>query len=663
MYASDALSGDDLWTCHAFLREQDDLWCQDAGIQSGFEYEFVGPSSTQCGSCASHCCKREALSADQLWKNRDLYHAGERGEIGRVMRLLGEGAQPNWRNPDDGMAPALMRAAAHGYAEVCKSLLAANASVDMADKYGRTALLLAAQQRQALVVTILIGWGADVNRVNKHGDTALTLTAQTGSWEVAQEWVFAGAAINFKGKGGQSALMQAVSYGQWEFVAGLLKAGADVDTQCDSGHTPLIRATMRNMPECRFQLYVILLDAQASVDTPDNQGKTALIHAAMRGHLDSCNTLISHQASIDAADENKETALFAATRAGHQEVTQLLLSSKAEVNEANNVGRTPLDVSSSDAIVELLRGSGRLNQSSLDQALYRAVDEGDNARVHRLLLAGGNPNWQNPADSEFNCLLRAVAHGDKELAKMLLAANADVSAQDSHGQTAFTWAAHESHWDIFQQIVQTGSHWDDEISKTLSDSARHGVGSITKALVDIGAKPNSVGTSGLPVLAEAASYGHEEVCGVLLGANADANVKTALGESPLMLAARVGGTSDRRVLPSRILLQNNATVDAKDIKGRTALFGAAWRGFVDVVEVLIDAKADVDAHDFDGDSPLMVAATRGDSAMVDLLVNRSADVNMRSPSGYTALDVGQEYDKVSQILRHSGGKHNYELFE
>jgi len=48
---------EDSWTCHNYVDDQDDDWCQMAGIHEGFEYAFNGGSPGPCGDC--WCCKRE----------------------------------------------------------------------------------------------------------------------------------------------------------------------------------------------------------------------------------------------------------------------------------------------------------------------------------------------------------------------------------------------------------------------------------------------------------------------------------------------------------------------------------------------------------------------------------------------------------------------------
>ena len=71
--------------------------------------------------------------------------------------------------------------------------------------------------------------------------------------------------------------------------------------------------------------------------------------------------------------------------------------------------------------------------------------------------------------------------------------------------------------------------------------------------------------------------------------------------------------------------------------GNTALQAAAFSGFADVAEALLDHGADATFSDDEGWTALMLAAQNGHADVCDLLVRHGARVGARTREGYTAL--------------------------
>ena len=70
---------------------------------------------------------------------QNLYEAAARGQIRTFNQLLAEGANPNWRRPEDGSTP-LHAAVQKGRSSFVLSLLRAGADACATDARGRTAL-------------------------------------------------------------------------------------------------------------------------------------------------------------------------------------------------------------------------------------------------------------------------------------------------------------------------------------------------------------------------------------------------------------------------------------------------------------------------------------------------------------------------------------------
>lgn len=112
--------------------------------------------------------------------NKTLMNAADSGNVAMVEQLLGQGANPNYMQGDNGQEvtsdgyTVLMTAAHQGRAEVVKVLLAKGADINRRDSDGTTALIEAATEGYPEIVELLIASGADINVRTVSGDTALS---------------------------------------------------------------------------------------------------------------------------------------------------------------------------------------------------------------------------------------------------------------------------------------------------------------------------------------------------------------------------------------------------------------------------------------------------------------------------------------------------------
>lgn len=93
--------------------------------------------------------------------------------------------------------------------------------------------------------------------------------------------------------------------------------------------------------------------------------------------------------------------------------------------------------------------------------------------------------------------------------------------------------------------------------------------------------------------------------------------------------------------------------------GTTPLHCAAWKGHVDVAELLLDAGADVNALNHDahyGGTPLHAAAHGNQKSVVELLIRRGAVLDVVSCNGRTPLQETAFHNATAaaKLLRVAG---------
>ena len=88
-------------------------------------------------------------------------------------------------------------------------------------------------------------------------------------------------------------------------------------------------------------------------------------------------------------------------------------------------------------------------------------------------------------------------------------------------------------------------------------------------------------------------------------------------------------------------LASGAEVNARDDKGWTALMYVVDKGYVLLVEPVLQAKSDPDVRAPDGATALFMAVAHGHAEIIPLLMRAGADPKIKGPKGKTAKEVAQ----------------------
>ncbi len=225
--------------------------------------------------------------------------------------------------------------------------------------------------------------------------------------------------VNIPAVDGTTALHWAVRANDLPMVESLLGAGADPKAVDRYGLTPVSLA-------CSNANAVILkrlLDAGADPNSPDPQGTTALMIAARTdGGTEAVKLLFERGAAVNARDSLQSTALMWAVRSNHPEVVDLLIHHDAEVNARTRKGVPPP---------------------------RRGPDSGGGSHGLGIVRSGWpERGYQEPAPGEMTALLYAARDGRIEIARTLIAANAQVNQAEVNGVSPLVLAISNNHIDI-----------------------------------------------------------------------------------------------------------------------------------------------------------------------------------------------------------------------
>jgi ankyrin repeat protein len=111
-----------------------------------------------------------------------------------------------------------------------------------------------------------------------------------------------------------------------------------------------------------------------------------------------------------------------------------------------------------------------------------------------------------------------------------------------------------------------------------------------------------------------------------------ATLNLAAGKSDVADAAMKG---DKAAL--RMLLRQNADVNASQVDGATALHWAVYKNDLEMVNLLITAGARVNVTNSAGVTPIHMASLYGHAPIIERLLKAEADAKSRGPAGETLL--------------------------
>ncbi len=488
---------------------------------------------------------------------RSLVSAAEDGDRPAAIALLREGADPDVRGPDG--STALMWAAYHGDLELVQQLLAAGADPNAKNEFGAFALSEAAIIGSTPIIAALLEAGADPNATNPEGETALMAVARTGNVEGAKLLLDAGAAIDARERwGGQTALMWAAAQGHPEMIRFLIDRGADPDA----------RGAVR-----QWERKVI---KEPRPKDMNQGGFTPLLYAAREGCIECARALVEGGADIDKPDPHRVTPLNMALLNLHFDLAVYLIEAGADINKWDLYGRTPLYLAADTSTLPVMGNGAMVVLPSMDR--HTALDVG------RLLLErGADPNIQlkrrppyrnvpqdRGGDSILSQgatpLLRAARAGDAPFVKLLLEHGALVDLPSNQGVTPLMAAAGVE----FGLRVTRGRNRTDE-----------GVLATMRLLIDAGADVNA------------------------------RMVTEPKGESAAHLLV-----IEQRLSDFSYDYRGRQVPSPRAVPHRTALHGAAMKGFTPFVEFLVANGADLYARDAHGMTPLDLAMGRYEEAFL-----------------------------------------------
>lgn len=255
-------------------------------------------------------------------------------------------------------------------------------------------------------------------------------------------------------------------------------------------------------------------------------------------------------------------------------------------------------------------------------SIWHALHTGNTAAIQRYVAKGADVNAK---DGKFGVtpLAWAVLGRQIDAVELLVQKGADVNAGNEDGNTPLHTAAFLGEYEIAQLLIKNGA--DVNIMNEDGDAPMNSLEAdweFTEAIagwlnIEVDRASVERGRAKLAGLlrkhgAQAANLNRDAICDAARTGNTE-EIKAHLaaggvdpdagdrkfGVTPMCWAA-LGGNSEI----VELLIQQGASVDARNRDGATALHGAAFLGRVKAAELLLENGADPDARNHRGETPM-----------------------------------------------------------
>ncbi len=291
-----------------------------------------------------------------------------------------------------------------------------------------------------------------------------------------------------------------------------------------------------------------------------------------------------------------------------------------------------------------------------------------------------------PDEGPDAALRQAFLAGDLAAATDLVAQGADVNAKDDTQQSAYLIAASEGHLDLLRLALANGATVDDKDSfdgtaliRAAERGHFHEVGELLRAGID----RDHVNNLGYQAIHEATWLGKDDypyatTLRVLVAGGVELDRPSGQEKlTPLQMAAEKGLRAQEAFLSAipqysdiadpdttlleaatggeadmvALALRAGADIEARDVRGRTALLLAVTEDHLPVADVLVAMGASADALDDQHDTPWLVTGVTGSVDMLEALLPAGPDMTIRNRYGGISVIPASERGHVDYVRR------------
>jgi ankyrin repeat protein len=444
--------------------------------------------------------------------------------------------------------------------------------------------------------------------------------------------------LNAKDNDGETPLSLAMKNGLLDIAIALINAKAiDLRIKLPEGLTYLQMALNLDLEDC-FKLIIEKLGSEV-VNEKDSSGFTIFLEAIEHNNLSIVKFMLENY-DVDLTLRLAEgyTALHIAAEDNLIDMFDVLIK-KADKNiliMQNESGNTALHIAAKFGNLEIVNSI--IQQADIDilnirnaddfTALDLAIKNGHLDVVKSLIKIEG-VNINAKSKKGVTALHLAFKHNKIQIIKFLIGLdNIDLNIKFGQGSSIYHFAARIGDKDIFNLLIEKlGNELLDAKNNhgitPLRVGAENGHLDIVNLLIGCGANCNSQDKHGIIPLHAALEYGHQEVVRVLMKYLDDTFDKNAIYRA-FYYAVQNGYTEIVENLVKRL---DKESINYKIHNDITILHLAAEIGHTEIVKILLNNGARLDIKNIDGTTAFVSAVLYGNKKdLIKLFLDYGADI-------------------------------------
>ncbi len=279
-----------------------------------------------------------------------------------------------------------------------------------------------------------------------------------------------------------------------------------------------------------------------------------------------------------------------------QELVNKNIPVKTRLNTLNHAFLAAAEIDDINKMKELIKIYGTKYIDSCkrsfqsESALQRALKNGNEEMVKLLIDNGANINFANSYGQNTHILIDAIEDNNIDLINLILKYNSDINYKIVYGKfmsyTALMYAAYHGNIDIVKLLIQAQADVNahNEMGQTALEIAiRHNHENIARLLIENQANIDVINPKTNTTMLEDTIKGCSPInLTLLLKLNANINAINHIGETPLMCAVRA-----YNINALLLLIKAGANIKAKNKDGHNALVIAAINNRRFIVELFL----------------------------------------------------------------------------
>ncbi len=134
----------------------------------------------------------------------------------------------------------------------------------------------------------------------------------------------------------------------------------------------------------------------------------------------------------------------------------------------------------------------------------------------------------------------------------------------------------------------------------------------------------------------------------LIESDADINIYDIDGSTPLIIACNLCNVQ----IVKKLLQTKKCNIDTQTIYGWSPLMISCYKGYLPIIDLLMDEKVDVNLQNNEGWTALMIACAYSYSLVLDrLLLSTNIQTQIKNIDGLTAMQIALSSGKSTLVIK------------